>query len=176
MLTLTTASGYNSKSGFYADCRFKPFSMSDVPRFITVCLTAVMLLVQPLYTGWAVECGCRTSGSAACSQANSGCSCCPVQPGNSAKHCPHCQDSGDDSPPPRAAQVACHCGDSFPVPAPTQSMPESSGLDYLNWMAGDAPCFVVVPRQRITQARSQVPSNEASIPNFKQVACCVWLI
>lgn len=150
--------------------------MSIALRFMTVSAAAVMLLVQPVCTGWVVECGCETSNADTCSTSASGCCCCPAEPDNSAKQCAHCQRKTDDSQPPAATRVACHCGEWSPIPPPPQCMPGSSGLDSLNGMAAGATCFVVARPLRITQAHSQMPSSEASIPNFKQVACHVWLI
>jgi hypothetical protein len=150
--------------------------MSTISRITAICLTAAMLFVQPFFTGWVAECGCQTSKSLGCSKADSSCCCCLVEPDNLTKHCPHCQGSNDDPQLPVAGQIACHCGDSSPVPTPPQSMPESSGLDSLNWMVGDVIFSVTAPRLRISQAHSQESAIEASVPNFKQVAYCVWLI
>lgn len=145
-------------------------------RFMTVCTLAAMMLVQSVYAGWVIDCGCQTLKSPTCSMGNSSCFCCPATQDNSAKHCPHCQKPVDESPPPVVEQIACHCGNSSSLPTPPQFIPESSGSDDLNWMIGDLACITTAPHRRISLAYPQISLSEATIPDFKQVAYCVWLI
>ena len=151
--------------------------MFHVVRFITVCCTALMLLVQPVYANSAVNCGCQSSGHAACSKDPASCCCCLAAKDKASKGCPHCQESKSDSESADAENMICHCGDSSRAPNPPADIPEKSGSDNLNLsMNAPADSLAAAPMIQVAHAHPQLLAVAALVNNFTQVAYCVWLI
>ena len=151
--------------------------MFPVVRFISVCCTALMLLVQPVYANAAVNCGCQSLGAASCSKDSATCRCCLAARKKVPKGCPHCHESKSDSESADAENVTCHCGDSSPAPNPPANIPEKSSSETLNWaMDATADSIAVAPTSRVAHAHPQLLAVAALVNNFTQVAYCVWLI
>ena len=151
--------------------------MFPVVRFIAVCCTALMLLVQPVYANSTVTCGCQPLGFGACSKDPATCRCCLAARKKVPKGCPHCQESDSDSEGADVEQVICHCGDSSPAPDPVANIPDKSSSGSLNWaMDATSDSIAAAPMIRAAHTHPQLPAIAALVNNFTQVAYCVWLI
>jgi hypothetical protein len=150
--------------------------MFNAVRSISVCCTAVVLLVQPVYANSALNCGCRQLSSEVCATAPARCRCCVAIRAIALKGCPHCQESKIDSESADAEDAICHCGETSRAPNPPVKIPEKSGSESLSW-AIDTPAHLnAAPMIRVTHAHPQLLAVAALINNSTQVAYCVWLI
>jgi len=146
----------------------------------SVWLTAAMLLVQTVCLGLVSGCGCQQMISSCPASEQSSC-CCADDTGRALAGCPHCDQSLDDSPLTGEAVMSegtvCHCGELAPFEPMFPQIPDSPQqvTSLLDWIANGTACVIVDPEMATAPVRSQVPSSEALVRNFKQVVYCVWL-